>query len=440
MMHKTLLSASLFALALVVALPSSAHASTLLGGSDNGLLNAISSPASVGQTVSAVGLPSGNASYSVGSGDNSSTSFYKNSDGTYSTVTTNSSGGGGNSNSGSQTSASDFGSLTVTVKDNCSPSSPVSGVNVAVAGPAGYGTGANTGSNGSVTFSGMYGGTYNWTAGGASGSASVPAGGSASASATVTRAGGCPAAPSCSISASPSTVGSTGGTVSISWSSSNTGTGGGATVWLDSPAAIQSSALSGSKSVSVAGPTSFHVDVWNSASQTGRCSASVGGTTSSGTTGTTNTSSGSTGGTQTTTTTTTKNSPPPKPPSPPPPPPPPSSSSSNSGSKNNNWWSNNNFPSGGNFNFSSAPGAPSVSLTADPQLVRSGGSTTIKWTSTGATRCSISGPSLSLSALSGTKLVSNITQASLYTLTCSNSGKTTTDTVRVSLVPSYQEK
>ena len=91
-----------------------------------------------------------------------------------------------------------------------------------------------------------------------------------------------PPSPTCSLSVTPNKI-SDGGSASVtlSWSSSNTGNGGGLTLWNDNDHIMYGTtphndiSLSGSKTVTITGAHTFHVDVWNSASKTGRCSAAV---------------------------------------------------------------------------------------------------------------------------------------------------------------------
>ncbi len=62
--------------------------------------------------------------------------------------------------------------------------------------------------------------------------------------------------------------------------------------------------------------------------------------------------------------------------------------------------------------------APTVTLTALPTSVVSGGSSVLTWSSTGATSCTASGGWTGTKATSGTQTLSSLTTAASYTLTC----------------------
>lgn len=109
------------------------------------------------------------------------------------------------------------------------------------------------------------------------------------------------------------------------------------------------------------------------------------------------------------------------------------------------------FASAGNYNMSvSATGytggqcpavaagvcsASSVNVTASPDRVASGGSSTITWGADSGCSCSLSGPGVSSNANSGSQLVSGITTKSVYTLSCSGN----TDTAIVNTIPRFEE-
>ena len=83
-------------------------------------------------------------------------------------------------------------------------------------------------------------------------------------------------------------------------------------------------------------------------------------------------------------------------------------------------------------------GTPTVSIAANPTRVRSGGASTITWSASGVTSCSVSGPGLSSSSKSGTQSVT-VTKQSLYTLTCQTNGSPVTQTAIVNVAPGFQE-
>lgn len=93
---------------------------------------------------------------------------------------------------------------------------------------------------------------------------------------------------------------------------------------------------------------------------------------------------------------------------------------------------------------------PTVSLSADPTRVRSGGSTTLSWTTSGATSCTLTGQNgLNLSVAAGSlaagSAVSNtnsglpIDAETTFTLRCTNAYGAATDSETVTLVPVFIE-
>ena len=92
------------------------------------------------------------------------------------------------------------------------------------------------------------------------------------------------AAPSSgTLTASPSSLPSTGGSVTLTWTSTNTSGGGGVTLWnltdnvmIGTSGGTPSIPLSGSKIVTVNGaPKTFRLDTWNSASQAGSSATKI---------------------------------------------------------------------------------------------------------------------------------------------------------------------
>jgi hypothetical protein len=77
--------------------------------------------------------------------------------------------------------------------------------------------------------------------------------------------------------------------------------------------------------------------------------------------------------------------------------------------------------------------APTVDLQANPTSVTSGGSTQLTWTSTGATSCAASGSWSGSKALNGSEMRNNITAASTFTLSCTGTGGTISDTASVTV-------
>ena len=85
------------------------------------------------------------------------------------------------------------------------------------------------------------------------------------------------------------------------------------------------------------------------------------------------------------------------------------------------------------------PPAPTVSLSASPASITSGGSSTLTWSSTNATSCTASGDWSGSKATSGTQGTGALTGSKSYTLACSGAGgtvsKTATVTVTAAPVP-----
>jgi hypothetical protein len=81
----------------------------------------------------------------------------------------------------------------------------------------------------------------------------------------------------------------------------------------------------------------------------------------------------------------------------------------------------------------------SLNISASPTLVQPGGQTTVTWSVSGnVDSCSVSGPGLSASGLSGSRTVT-VTGASTYTLSCIAGSLNPTATAHVGLAPQYQE-
>lgn len=84
-------------------------------------------------------------------------------------------------------------------------------------------------------------------------------------------------------------------------------------------------------------------------------------------------------------------------------------------------------------------GAPGLSITAIPMLIRSGDTTTITWEALNVSSCIVSGGGLSLTGKTGSRVVTNITESTTFTLSCETPIGTLTDTATVSIVPLWQE-
>ena len=83
--------------------------------------------------------------------------------------------------------------------------------------------------------------------------------------------------------------------------------------------------------------------------------------------------------------------------------------------------------------FGAAPPPPTVSLSASPTSVISGGSTTLAWSSTNATACTASNGWSGAEATSGTQALNNLTTTTTYTLTCTGAGGSANQSVTVTV-------
>jgi len=77
--------------------------------------------------------------------------------------------------------------------------------------------------------------------------------------------------------------------------------------------------------------------------------------------------------------------------------------------------------------------APTVSITASPAAVDSGGSSTLSWSSTGAQSCTASNSWSGSRATSGSEVVGPITLAGEYTLVCVGAGGSTSESVNITI-------
>src|SRR5271157_169345 len=83
--------------------------------------------------------------------------------------------------------------------------------------------------------------------------------------------------------------------------------------------------------------------------------------------------------------------------------------------------------------FGSSSPAPTVSLSASPTSVASGGSATLTWSSTNATSRSASNGWSGAQATSGTQALNNLTATATYTLTCTGAGGSANQSVTVTV-------
>jgi len=86
---------------------------------------------------------------------------------------------------------------------------------------------------------------------------------------------------------------------------------------------------------------------------------------------------------------------------------------------------------------------PIISITADPLLLQSGGTTAVSWTASSANSCVVSedNPAItdSWTGLSGTEMSGAIEEETVYTLTCQTDAGVVSQSVTVRLVPVFQE-
>jgi type 1 glutamine amidotransferase len=76
---------------------------------------------------------------------------------------------------------------------------------------------------------------------------------------------------------------------------------------------------------------------------------------------------------------------------------------------------------------------PTVTFTASPTSVASGGTSTLTWSSTNATSCTASGAWSGAQALTGSQSTGPLTSSSTYTLSCTGAGGTTNQSVTVTI-------
>ena len=84
-----------------------------------------------------------------------------------------------------------------------------------------------------------------------------------------------------------------------------------------------------------------------------------------------------------------------------------------------------------------APAPVSVSLSAADEMVASGGSTTLSWTSSGADLCEATGGWAGEKSLSGSENVGPIEASTTFTLSCSNAAENGVAMVTVDLSGSF---
>jgi hypothetical protein len=82
-----------------------------------------------------------------------------------------------------------------------------------------------------------------------------------------------------------------------------------------------------------------------------------------------------------------------------------------------------------------APAAPTVSLTAKPTSVTTGATSTLKWSSTGATACTGTGSWSGSESVSGSASTGALVASATYTLTCTGAGGQASASATVTVAP-----
>ena len=82
------------------------------------------------------------------------------------------------------------------------------------------------------------------------------------------------------------------------------------------------------------------------------------------------------------------------------------------------------------------PPQPTVTLSASPTSISNGGSSTLTWSSTGATSCIASGGWSGTEAISGSQSTGALTATTTYILTCTGAGGSTAQSATVAMMPS----
>ena len=80
--------------------------------------------------------------------------------------------------------------------------------------------------------------------------------------------------------------------------------------------------------------------------------------------------------------------------------------------------------------------APTVTISANPISIISGGTSTLSWTSTNATSCTASGAWSGTQATSGSQSTGNLTTTATYSLTCTGAGGSTSQSATVTVTAS----
>jgi hypothetical protein len=83
--------------------------------------------------------------------------------------------------------------------------------------------------------------------------------------------------------------------------------------------------------------------------------------------------------------------------------------------------------------------APTVSLSVGPSAITSGASSTLTWSSTNATTCTASGAWSGTKAINGSQSTGGLTASAIYTLACTGTGGSASQSATVSVTPAVTD-
>ncbi len=82
---------------------------------------------------------------------------------------------------------------------------------------------------------------------------------------------------------------------------------------------------------------------------------------------------------------------------------------------------------------------PDLSISASPELVQEDETSTITWSASAVNSCAVTGPNFSAAGLSGSQVTAPVTGESTYSLVCFTDAGPVNETVRVRIVPQFDE-
>ncbi len=98
-----------------------------------------------------------------------------------------------------------------------------------------------------------------------------------------------------------------------------------------------------------------------------------------------------------------------------------------------------NCPAGGTDGETVTVYSPALTFSVQPTRIKSGNSATVTWSATGVTSCTVLGPNVSATGLTGSRSTGALTQQSIYTLTCTSPGGSVSSSATVNITPIFQE-